>query len=278
MRRFLLRLLNLGRSDGVERELAREIAAHLSLLEEQFLKRAMTPEEARRAARLAFGGLEQTKELHRDARSFRWFDDARRDVLHAARILHRNPVFALTAALSLAIGIGANTAVFTVANALLFRDPSGVADADRLVDIGVSRPDGGLNPASYPTYNDIRERATTLAGTYAHGLFPQAMSLDSPAPGAAAERAFGQFVTANYFAVLGAAPSAGRLFRPGDDEGAGATRVAVLSHSFGRAASTPMRRPSARGFDSTGSCSRWSASPLKDSRGPAFSGRMSGCP
>src|SRR5438874_13644730 len=96
----------------------------------------MTRDDARRAARLALGGVEQAKELHRDARSFVWLDDARRDLQHAARLLARDPLFALTAACSLAVGIGANTTIFTVANALLFRPPAGVVEPDRLVDIG----------------------------------------------------------------------------------------------------------------------------------------------
>src|SRR5437763_678770 len=81
----------------------------------------------------ALGGVEQAKELHRDARSFVWLEDARRDLRHAARLLRRSPIFTATAALSLAIGIGADTTIFTVAKALLFHDPVGVADPGRLV-------------------------------------------------------------------------------------------------------------------------------------------------
>src|SRR5262249_21309092 len=155
---------------------AREIAAHAALLQDEFQRRGLTVEEARRAARRALGGIEQTRELHRDARSFAWLEDLRRDVVHGTRLLRRDPVLALTAILSLAIGIGVTTAVFTVANALLFRDPVGVMEPNRLVDIGVARDYGGLNPASYPTCFHIRERARTLSGVYAQGLFPQPMA------------------------------------------------------------------------------------------------------
>ena len=113
-----------------------------------------------------------------------WVEDARRDAALAVRLLLRHPIVAVTAVLSLAIGIGANSAIFTVANALLYRAPAGVAEADRLVDLGIGRPDGGFNPASYPTYRDIRERSVTLDGVYAHPMFPGTMSL--VAPGAAA--------------------------------------------------------------------------------------------
>src|SRR5437773_11160347 len=232
LRRFSSRLVNLLRPGRAEDDLARELAAHLALLEDEFQRRGMTADEARRAARLALGGVEQTKDLHRDARSFAWVDDARRDFFHSGRLLRRNPVFALTASLSIAIGIGANTAIFTVVNALLLSDPVGVTDPGRLVDIGLDRGDGGFNPASYPTYLDIREHAATLSGVYAYPMFPQAMSLGPDANAAGVERVFGQFVTTNYFTVLGAIPAVGRLFGAGDRDQPGASPVVVLGHGF----------------------------------------------
>ena len=106
-----------------------------------------------------------------------WLEDGRRDAALAVRMLLRHPIVAVTAVLSLAIGIGANSAIFTVANALLYRAPAGVTEPERLVDLGIGRPDGGFNPASYPTYLDIRQRSTTLDGVYAHPMFPRAVSL-----------------------------------------------------------------------------------------------------
>src|SRR5689334_3201626 len=120
MRRFFARLANAFRPHRLEADLAREIDAHVALLENDFRRRGLSADEARLAARRAFGGVEQTKARHRDARSFVWLDDARLDVRYAIRIIRRNPLFALTAVISLAIGIGANTTVFTIANALLF--------------------------------------------------------------------------------------------------------------------------------------------------------------
>ena len=107
MRRFVLRLRNALRPAKAEPDLAREVASHLALLEDEFVRRGMTADEARVAATRAFGGVALAKDLHRDARSFVWLDDARRDVRHAARLLRRDPLFTLTAVLSLAIGIGA---------------------------------------------------------------------------------------------------------------------------------------------------------------------------
>src|SRR5262250_356473 len=92
------------------------------------------------------------------------------DLRYAARLLRRHPVFALTAALSLAIGIGANTTIFTIANALLFRPPDGVADSGRLVDVGRSQDGQGFDNSSYPNYLDIRARNTVFDGMYAQRL------------------------------------------------------------------------------------------------------------
>src|SRR5882762_9537644 len=158
MKRLLLRILNVVLPGRADDRLAREVASHLMLLEDDFQRRGLTPEEARLAARRAFGGVEHTKDLHRDARSFVWLDDARRDLRHAGRLLRRNPIFTMTAALSLAIGIGADTTMFTVANALLLQSPPGVVEPDRVVDIGTSRTPGGFGPSSYLNYLDIRQR------------------------------------------------------------------------------------------------------------------------
>jgi predicted permease len=165
-----------------------------------------------------------------NTRSFVWFSDARRDLVHAARLLRRNPVLTITATLSLAIGIGASTTIFTVANAILLQPAARLAEPSRLVDIGSSRGGVGFGPISYPNYLDIRQRATTLDGVYAYSRFPQAMSVGGA--GLSAESIFGSVVTVNYFTVLGAVPAAGRLFGAGDSNQPGASPIAVLSHGL----------------------------------------------
>jgi predicted permease len=151
------------------------------------------------------------------------------DLRYAARLLGRNPLFALTAMLSLAIGIGANTTIFTIANALLLADPAGVVEGDRVVDIGRSQGGAGFDTNSWPNYVDVRARNTVFTGVYAYRFGPEAMSLGGAA---GAERIYGSLVTQNYFDVLGTRAEAGRLFRSGESEQAGATPHAVLSHRF----------------------------------------------
>ena len=144
------------------------------------------------------------------------------DFRYAARLLRRNPLFALTAALSLAIGIGANTAIFTIANALLFRPPAGVVAPGRLVDVGRSQDGQGFDNSSYPNYLDIRARNTVFDGIYAYRFEPEPMSLGGgTGSNVGAERIFGGMTTLNYFTVLGTRPHIGRLFASSDSEVAG---------------------------------------------------------
>jgi putative ABC transport system permease protein len=165
-------------------------------------------------------------------RPINWLSDARRDMRHAARLLRRHPAVTITATLSLAIGIGANTTVFTIANALLFQPPPGVVEPSRLVDIGRTRSGAGFGPSSYPDYLDVRQRATTLDHVYAYSRFPQAVSVGGAGNGAPADSIFVSVVTVNYFTALGAVPAAGRLFDAGDSDRPGANPVVVLGHAF----------------------------------------------
>lgn len=154
-----------------------------------------------------------------------WLQDLR----YALRLLRLNPVFALTAAVSLAIGIGANTTIFTIANALLFKPPAGVVEPGRLVDVGRSQDGSGFDNGSYANYLDVRARNTVFTGMYAYKMGAEPMSLGG-ADGA--ERIFGNLVSTNYFTILGARPQIGRLFTSEESEQPGAAPVVVLSHQF----------------------------------------------
>jgi predicted permease len=223
------RIAAMVRTRQLERDLEDEIRAHLDLLTEEHARRGLRPADARAAALRDFGGVALTKERHRDARSFTWLDDAGRDLRHAARLLRRNPLFAAIAAASLAIGIGANATVFTVANALLLQPPPGVAEPSRLVDIGTTRNGTGFGASSYLDYVAVRARASTLEAVYAYSRFPQAIAIGSHG---VVENAFGSFVTVNYFQTLGATPAVGRLFGAADSDQPGASPVVVLGHSL----------------------------------------------
>jgi predicted permease len=227
MRRFLERLLNLLGVRRPGRDLAREIDAHLALLQSTYEARGLSSDAARRAARLAFGNVDQVKEQHRDARSFRWIEDAWQDAAHGLRLLRRTPLFTTTAVLSLAVGIGANTAIFTVANALLFRPPTGITHPSELVVIGTARGDGGLNPVNYATYLEISRRTTALTNVFAQDMFPHVKGL-VPSGTENAEAVRGSSVTANFFNVLGALPFRGRVFTDGDEA------AAVLDYDYWR--------------------------------------------
>jgi predicted permease len=154
-----------------------------------------------------------------------WLQDTR----YAARLLRKSPLFTATAALSLAIGIGANSAIFSIASALLLRPLPGLEGADTLVDVGRTQAGQGFDTHSYPNYRDIRQRTTTLEGVFAYRIEPEPMSLTA---GGDAERIYGSVVSANYFSVLGTRPHLGRLLRDEDDAVRGGSAVVVISQGL----------------------------------------------
>ena len=230
LRRLLRRFTTLFRASRADADLQRELAAHAALLEDEYRRRGWPETDARREARLRLGSAAAVRDGHREARTVAWLEDAWRDAGYALRLGRRNPALAAIVVVSLAIGIGGNVAVFSVANALLFRAPDGVADADRLVDIGITSNGGPFNPASYPAYRDVEERATTMTGVFARQRFTRAVSLTIPGQTPTPVRALSLAVSANYFSTLGVTPAYGTWF---DRDQRAAT--VVVSDRFRRA-------------------------------------------
>ena len=154
------------------------------------------------------------------------------DIRYALRLLKRSPLFTLTAALSLAIGIGANTTIFSIASALLLRPLPGLSDPSRLVDIGRTQDGNGFDNSSYPNFRDYRERQKTLTDVYAFRGDPQPMSLVTT--GNDAVRIYGSVVSANYFTILGVRPLLGRMLQDSDDAPKSSHSVVVLSYDLWR--------------------------------------------
>jgi putative ABC transport system permease protein len=156
------------------------------------------------------------------------FETGWQDVRYGLRLLLRSPLFTLTAVLSLAIGIGANTTIFSVASAVLLRPMPGLADAGRLVDVGRTQNGSDFDTLTYPNYQDIRDRVTTLVDVYAYRVEPQPISLGD---GQEAERIYGVPVSGNYFKALGTVPARGRLLNAEDDRVDGPD-TAVISYEL----------------------------------------------
>ena len=230
MRRFFARFANLFRRGRAEREMTREIAAHLALLQEEFEHQGMPPEEAQRAARRSYGGVEQTKELHREARSFMWIEQLVKDVFYSFRQLRRSPGFALTAIAALGLGIGANTAIFSVVNAVLLK-PLPVPDPDRFVllmntfvsDEGESGDNVYASPARF-----IHWRAQSSVLQDVSAFNSASMNYTG---GEAIEQWRATQMSADGFRLLGLPIVLGRGFTREEDL-PGGPRVAVISASL----------------------------------------------
>ena len=229
MRRFIARLIHIVRRDRAERELDRELTSHLAVLEDEYQRRGLTADEARLAAHRAFGSVAHLKDLHRDARGFRCLDDLRHDVRHALRGLRRTPGFTAVAVLTLALGIGATTAIFSVVDALLLR-PLPYPHGDRLVRLFATlppqTPGGAERRAIVRMTAAERQQLQRDARSLLHvGVLNwDLMNLRGRDP-----RLQGAVVSATLMQLLGEPPLTGRLLTPAD-EAADASPVVVISH------------------------------------------------
>ncbi len=215
-----------------ERELSAELQSYLELLTDEKMHLGLTPAAARRAALLEIGGAEHAKERVRDARSTALFEPIARDLHIAWRGLRRHPGFAATVMLTLALGIGGTTGIFSVVNAVMYRELPGVVDPGQLVTFTRIQPTGTYANMSLPDYRDFRAASKNFSSVAAHTLSSMSVSV----AGAAAERVRGDLVTGNYFGALGVNPETGRLLGEADDTAPGASPVVVISDAYWRRA------------------------------------------
>jgi predicted permease len=229
------RLLNVlrGRRQRLEDDLDRELRYHLDRRVQDMVQAGLTEDEARRRAAIELGGVEQVQEDVRETWFWRWLDDALRDVRYAARSLRRSPGFTATAVLSLAIGIGASAAIFSLVDQVLFRLLP-VKEPERLVLIdwkGATLADGwgSGNLMSYPLCRDLMQQDRFFDGVFCR--HPTTVNLAS-GDGRKAEPVGAEIVSGSYFPVLGVVPALGRLLDQSDDGQPGAHPVVVLSHGY----------------------------------------------
>jgi putative ABC transport system permease protein len=216
---------NLFHKETVDHELAEEIRAHLDLLTETKIEQGLAPVEARRAALVELGGVEQVTESVREVRQGRLLEDLWQDARYALRSLRKHPGFTAIAIFTLALGIGANTAIFSVINAVLLR-PLPYEDADRLVVLTETVADRPIG-VSYPNFVDWRNQSTmfeNVAAVRNRESFNLTGNGDS-------ERLQGRLVSANFLSTLGVKPIRGRDFAPEDDR-PGAAPVVMLSYAL----------------------------------------------
>src|SRR2546425_1270365 len=219
---------------SVEQELAEELRFHLGKLTEEYVAKGMTPEEARYAALRELGGVEQIKEECRDMRRVNYLEDFLQDVRYGLRQLRRSPGFTAVATLTLALGIGVNTAIFSVINAVMLRMLP-VQDAEQLVQVGFQAKHSGESfvgeSFSYPLFKELRRQNQVFTDIAA---FDYWNSLDArPAnAGSTNERVKAQMVSVNFFSVLGLRAVIGRTFAADEDNGVGAHPVAVISYAL----------------------------------------------
>ena len=235
IRTLSARIRALFRRRSLDRDLDAELRSHLDMAVERNLAQGMSPEQARREALLDFGGFEQTKEIYRERRGLPFLDTLFQDLRFAFRMLRKSPGFTAVAVLTLALGIGANTAIFSLTDQILLRNLP-VPNPERLVVLRSPGPDNGhcwsdidscAQSFSYPIYKALREQATVFSGLLAY----RGIGVNASGQGAT-QSVHGALVSGNYFQTLEVQPALGRVFTSGDETAPGANTVAVLSYGY----------------------------------------------
>ncbi len=229
VRAALARLAGVFTGHRADDDLRDELQSHLDMETAENIRRGMHPDEARRQALLASGGLTQAAEAVRDQRGLPWLESVAADIRYALRALRHGPAFTTVVVITLALGIGANTAIFSVVRGVLLK-PLPHRDGDRLVYLRQSTdgPGGANLTFSVPEVRDLRNGVPSLAGIAEYSPWTAIHQSND-----GAERIGVGLVTGNYFEVMGLSAVLGRVTRPGDD-GPGVPPVAVLTHDYWR--------------------------------------------
>ncbi len=218
------RLAALFRKPRLDGELDGEIRAHIEMAELDAIAAGLDSEEARRQARRSFGGIEQMKEDHRDQRSIPWAENLWRDSRYGLASLGRDPAFAAVTIALLALGIGANTAMFSVVDAVMLK-PLPFPEPQRMVRVWESTPQGP-NGTTTLTFLDWKRQSDIF-----EALSVESATKAAVATGGDPARVSGKQVSADYFQVFGVKPQIGRAFAHGEDQ-PGAAPVVVISHAY----------------------------------------------
>jgi predicted permease len=223
---------------SIERELDNELRFHVEHEAEKYERQGMSHEAARRRARLEFGGVEQVKEASRDVRGIARLESIARDLRHAIRSLKNRPAFTLTVIATLAVGIGANTAIFTLVDALLLRPlpvphPEQLAIVSNPAEVNNNSVGSPLTDfVSFLLYKDVRARNTVFTDMYANGWSGPIDVQIGSGTGGTVEQPHARFVTGNFFSVLGVSAYAGRTFTAAEDETPGQDPIAVITYDY----------------------------------------------
>ena len=214
------------RRSRMESEMDAELRFHIETRAEDLIRCGVSREEAMRRARMEFGGIERVKEEGREARGVSFLDELFQDLRHGQRVLRKSPGFAVVAVLTLALGIGATTAIFSVVNAVLLR-PLAIEDSARVVLLQ-EQWKGSAGDVSVGNFNDIKKQSSS----YAEVSCSNNASFNLETQGIP-ERVDGEIATFNYFATFGVQPIAGRVFTADEDK-PGHAPVVVISEGFWR--------------------------------------------
>jgi predicted permease len=225
LRALWFRLRGVFRSERANGEFAAEMESHVAMDIEDGVRAGLSREEARRRALIRLGGLEQTKAAYRERRGIPVLEALAQDVIYGLRVLRKNPGFALVVVLTLGLGIGANTALFSIVDGVLL-NPLPYPNPGELVTVHAGKPNFDTGSISYPNFRDWQRDNQTFSALAIHRSYGFILTGTGEAESIPSE-----FVSSDFFPILGAKPVAGRLFAPGEDE-IGRSPVVMISAGF----------------------------------------------